>query len=134
MHEAPSASNRGQASVFKAPRVLAAIQAQEGTPGSDTQATVTPIIAGTEDGRGDEAEELEGSSSEQMRPSEIIDVADSLSTDVGGSMFVAGEEQVENEDQAERFLSSAMKSPHKNYFFMRCREYVVVLFQPFVAF
>ncbi|XP_065056789.1 nucleoprotein TPR-like isoform X2 [Rhopilema esculentum] len=102
MHEAPSASNRGQASVFKAPRVLASVQAQEGTSGSDTQATVTPIIAGTEEGRSDEAEELEGVSSEQMRPSEIIDIADSLLTDVGGPMFVAGEEQVENEDQAER--------------------------------
>lgn len=115
--------SRGQASVFKAPRVLATVQAQEGTStSSETQATVAPIIVSTneEEERTDPDQELdqdqeqdqdreqsgegqEDAASDRLQPSEVADAVGSLMTEEDQPVSPAPVEE-DQEQQEPRFV------------------------------
>ena len=85
--EVQAGPSRGQASVFKAPRVLVSAQSQETTP-SEAQATVAPIIstaAGDEQQEGSDGHAgtvEEQGQSDHLEATEVVDAAQSLLNDV----------------------------------------------------
>ena len=100
--EAQAGPSRGQASVFKAPRVLVTAQSQESAALSEVQATVAPIISASNAEEQPEdfeaAERVEDQRpSDQLDPSEIADIAESLSND-----FVASSSVLNEAEQQER--------------------------------
>ena len=119
--------SRGQASVFKAPRVLATVQAQEGTSTApETQATVAPIIVSTNEeeerrdreqdreqdqnqeqdqnhdqiqGREESGEGQEDVTSDRLQPSEVADAVGSLITEDDQSVSRAPVEEDQGQQE-----------------------------------
>ena len=88
IHEVQPGPSRGQASVFKGPRVIISAQAQEGSAVSEVQATVSPIIAASntdeppERSYDENVEPIEEQrSSDELQTVHALDITEGISED-----------------------------------------------------